>query len=652
MQQIRISDAIPDIPRRASPRGPVQSRLRRRAQLVYLVLVALGSMPLALHTLAGIGVPVMLQVLGLGIWFPGAGFLALGMGAWWMALLSFTLFVLLRVGWSLTGMLALPVAGWLLPALIAAVMAAGDAVSADVMWIPLVALAIAATSWLREAHTRRWRHARAEQRRGFLPQALRELEQVSVAEPDPVSRELTPEALAAARHVFDLALQPVGQFEGFSRRDNFQLAALRYQLNYISYGLAMMQCHYTPNFHGYLSQAQRYAIESLTRPEVCGYWKWESRGSFRLDVNPAGRDNVMLTGWSLVGITAYAANTGDTRYQQPGSLVFKPFYGDGKTFPHDSGSFIHSLLSNWRSAPYTMYPCEPYWTFPLCNAFGMCGVIPFDRQHGTQHMTEHFDTMLTRFDQEFLFEDGDMVPMRSDLTGLDFATRTLPPQFGMLSQLSVAIYFNALHAGHARRAYAITRHESLHLQDGHLQLGIPHNLMVDVGDYSINPCLNLALVALAAREQGDEQIAEAALREAEVARPRRDGAALALDDVSCATNVMLATARWARRNDWRHLINRGPQTDALKGPLLTDCRYPDVLVARAFSDGRNLELVLYNGADAGLQSLAIERLQPGAEYHRSDSSEILRADSNGRAVVQLHLDGRTALTLEPMGGQR
>ena len=648
MPQIEITDTIPDIPHRAAPRGPVQSRLRRRAFGVYLLLVSVGTLPFAMQAIGGFAVPVALQVFGLGLWFPGAGFLALGAHGWWMALLAFSLFILLRVGWSLTGMLALPVMGWLLPALVAALMADG-AVSSFAQWIPLVALGIGVLGAVREAWNRRWRMARAERRRAFLPEALRQLDLVSVAEPDPLQRELTAEALAAARYVFDLALQPVGQFEGFSRRDNFQLAALRYQLNYISYGLAMMQCHYTPNFHGYLSQAQRYAIESLTRPEVCGYWKWESRGSFRLNVDPAGRDNVMLTGWSLVGITAYAANTGDTRYEKPGSLVFQPFYRGGKTFPHDSGSFIRSLLTNWRQAPYTMYPCEPHWTFPLCNAFGICGVIPYDRQHGSGYMQEHFDTMLTRFEQEFLFEDGDMVPLRSDLTGLDFAIRTLPPQFGMLSQLSVAIYFNALHAGHAKRAYAIARHESLRLEDGHLQLGIPHNLMVDVGDYSINPCLNLALVALAAQEQGDEQIAEAALREADAARPRRDGAALALDKVSCATNVMLATARWVRRNDWRNLINRGPQPAALHGPLLTDCRYPDVLVARAISDGRNLELVLHNGADPGLQLITIERLQPGAEYRRSDSDASFHADSSGRAVLEIHLDGRTALTLEPAG---
>lgn len=647
MSSIQISEVIPEISQRASPLGPVQSRLRRRAQVVYLLLVLLGSLPLGLHQ-AGVDVPAFLQVLGLGVWFPGAGFLALGWGAWWMALLAFALFVVLRIGWSLTGMLGLPVIGWVMPALLAAFMVDG-AVSPAAYGIPLVALGIGTVSFLRERWNLRWRRARAAERRAFMPEALRELEAVSVPEPDPLTRELTPEALEGARYLFDLALQPVGQFEGFSRRDNFQLAALRYQLNYISYGLAMMQCHYTPNFHGYLNQAQRFAIESLTRPEVCGYWRWESRGSFRMDVDPAGRDNVMLTGWSLVGITAYAANTGDLRYEAEGSLVFAPSGDNGKTFPHSANSFIDSLLTNWRSAPYTMYPCEPYWTFPLCNAFGMCGVLPYDRQHGTQHMNEHFDTMIQRFDEEFLFQDGDMVPMRNDLTGLDFAIRALPPQLGILSQLSVAIYFNALHAGHARRAYAIARHEALQVEGGRLKIDMPLNLMVDVGDYSINPCLHMALVALAAQEQGDEHMAELALKEAEAARPRKPGAARALEDVSCATNVMLATARWAKRNDWRHLINRGPEPAALKGPLLAECRYPDVLVARAISDGSNLELVLYNGAGAGPQMLTIERLAPNAHYRRSDTGGTFAADAEGRAVLTVQVDGRTEVTLEPAG---
>src|SRR5690606_36028459 len=119
---------------------------------------------------------------------------------------------------------------------------------------------------------------------------------------------------------------------------------------YINYGLSMLQAQYTPNFHGYLSQAQRYGIESLTRPEVCGYWKYESLwGNLRWNPDPIGtKDNIMLTGWSLIALATYSANTGDTRYRQPGALKFKPFKYFSKTYAHDEHSFVKALTWNWE----------------------------------------------------------------------------------------------------------------------------------------------------------------------------------------------------------------------------------------------------------------------------------------------------------------
>ena len=49
----------------------------------------------------------------------------------------------------------------------------------------------------------------------------------------------TADEVAASRYLFDRTLQPVGQLEGFTRLDNIQLAALRYQLNYLGWGLAL-----------------------------------------------------------------------------------------------------------------------------------------------------------------------------------------------------------------------------------------------------------------------------------------------------------------------------------------------------------------------------------------------------------------------------
>lgn len=626
--------------------GPVQARLRRRAITVYLVLAVGGWLPTLLAAQGVLAVPPSVQAFGLGLLFPGGGLLALG-GPWSLAwaVLAYALFFVLRLGWSLTGMLLLPLLGWLGPAVLAALVA--DGIAPHAAWsVPLVAALIGANAWRADRAFRARARARGERRAAALPDALAALDVARVPVPRPETRELTPEALAGARYLFDRALQPVGQLEGFSRYDNFQLCALRYQLNYISYGLAMMQCHYTPNFHGYLNEAQRFAIDSLALPEVCGYWKWESWfGGFRASPDPVGRDNVMLTGWSLPPITVYAANTGDLRYQQPGALSMRPFRSLDVAYPHDANSFVASLDMNWSSAPYAMYPCEPHWSFPICNAFGMCGVVPYDRVNGTGVAAKHFGNLLEKLEDEFLMADGDAAPVRNDLTGMDFVIQLAPASVGMLNELAMATFMTPLQPGLARRAYAIARQECFRLDGEGFRLRFPWQMMVDVGNYSLNPGLALATVAMAAREQGDDGVAEAALREADKLLTRADGPALSYRESSCSANVMLATARWMRRDDWRRLVNEGPDLAALRGPLLTGCRYPDVLVARAMSDGEGLDLVLYNGGAAGVQSLGFERLKPGESYRALPTGETLRADAAGRATMDVRIDGRTVLRL-------
>lgn len=645
---ISADELIPTIPESQPAFGPVQARLRRRTLLIYSIVAITGALPTLLSATGIHAFSPAWQAFGLGLWFPGAGFIAAG--GWFILLapLAYLLFWVMRVMWSFTGMMALPIAAWLGAAAIAATMTEGTISSWALPVVALCAAAIGAWGLRSEHRFHARRRQRAQARRQYLDAAVFTLDTVSRPEPDPAARELSAEDLAAARYLFDRALQPVGKFEGFSRYDNFQLCALRYQLNYISYGLGLMQCHYTPNFHGYLNAAQRYAIESLALPEVCGYWKWESWfGAFSPSANPVGKDNVMLTGWSLIGISTYGANTGDLRYQQPGVLPFRPFRHFDRVYPHDAGTFVESLATNWEAAPYALYPCEPYWSFPICNALGMCGVIPYDRSNGTAHMERHRATLLQQFESEFLLEDGDVAVVRSDLTGLDFVVRAMPSSAGFLNQLSMAAYFNAIHPGHARRAYALARHESIRLENGELSLKLPWKAFLDVGNYSRSPGLALATLALAAREQGDDAVAEAALRRVDELVGREPGESISYRKASCAANVMLATARWARRNDWKRMIVDGPAQAALRGPLLAGCRYPDVLVARAISDGEVLDLVLYNGAASGKHLLNVERLKPMGEYIVLPTGERLQSDAQGCAAFSVFLDGRTPIRLVP-----
>lgn len=94
-------------------------------------------------------------------------------------------------------------------------------------------------------------------------------------------------------------------------------------------------------------------------------------------------------------------------------------------------------------------------------------------------------------------------------------------------------------------------------------------------------------------------------------------------------------------------MTKGPEPNALKGPLLEQAPFPQVLVAKAYSvDGLGLDLVLYNGADPEVFELGFERLQPGGTYHLSTGGRVT-ANKDGKASLSLRVDGRTQVILSP-----
>ena len=84
------------------------------------------------------------------------------------------------------------------------------------------------------------------------------------------------------------------------------------------------------------------------------------------------------------------------------------------------------------------------------------------------------------------------------------------------------------------------------------------------------------------------------------------------------------------------------------GPILAEVAYPDVLVARAVTDGVGLDLVLRPGNGGGRTTLAIERPIPGRSYRvRGGVTGTAQADADGRALVEVDLDDRLEVTLRP-----
>ena len=76
------------------------------------------------------------------------------------------------------------------------------------------------------------------------------------------------------RYLLDLSLQPIESF-GVLHIEQYLLSALRYQLNYTCYALALAQYNFTPAFTGYLTEAQANTIEKMRDKRVWGYWAHE-----------------------------------------------------------------------------------------------------------------------------------------------------------------------------------------------------------------------------------------------------------------------------------------------------------------------------------------------------------------------------------------
>jgi hypothetical protein len=73
------------------------------------------------------------------------------------------------------------------------------------------------------------------------------------------------------------------------------------------------------------------------------------------------------------------------------------------------------------------------------------------------------------------------------------------------------------------------------------------------------------------------------------------------------------------------------------------------LVAKARShNSYDLNLVLYPSAAAGRFEIGITRLQPNATYVVKEQNLSLSADGEGSMTLEIFVDGRTVVTIEPV----
>jgi hypothetical protein len=631
--------AFPEAPRlHPGRRGPVTAARQRRTAALYAAACGIGLLPVLVDA------SPTWQAAGLGLWLPGGGFLAVGGGTLLLFPLTLVLFGASLVAWFWAGALVAPVLVWG-----GAALAAGALVG-DAVWSPAIfgvpALSLATLAWLRVRGARR-RAVRRETfaaRVAFLPGSLAEVQERASARPAADARELGREELEAVRYVLDRALQPAERWDGFDVIDQFQPAALRYQLNHLGFALGLVQCHYAPSFGGYLGQAQRNLVERYLRRRVWGYWVFEScwgHLNFR-DFDPVARDNIMLTGWFGMHVGQYMLASGDRRYAEPGSLTFR--LNARTAYEHDFHSVVASVAKGFATSQFCLFPCEPNWIYPICNHYGMAALACHDALFGTKWVEEHLPRWLEKLDTEFTDESGSIVGLRSKHTGFE---APFPA-----SEAGFSWFANCFAPERARCLWAVARHElraALEERAEGARLRLP-GAGLDPGSYRRGHVFDLAAILLGAREFGDDEIADAALRALdEEGGLATDGGVRRYGRGSNLANALAVEGRVARTGDFRASLVEGPPAGTGTGPLLAEARYPDVLVARAFSHGDDLELTLYPGGAPGRHTLGLERLRPNGRYAvEGASAGELSADAAGRARLEVSLEGRAAVRVAPL----
>jgi len=616
----------------AYKRSNVLSRTLRAQLSTLLSIHLVVAVGLATASTARTGVGL---AFGLGLMVPGAGFAAPMLVsetvqpiALLLGLAAFTVFVAALLLWFATGNILAPPLAWLGAAVIAAwhvgdahvtVRALGQAMIFGIAAItPSLLLAAVAFAW--------GGPRRATASTNVVTNPIVAAPRVG---------ELDLPTLQLQRLLLDRALQPVEAFEGFEWRDQFQTAAVRYQLNFTSYALSLSHAHQLPAFSGYMVEAQRRLLAKQSDQRMWRYWALESSwGHLCRAADPVPRDNIMYTGFVAAQIALAEAAGGRTiasdghylRLEAPG----------GRVFNYEQSDLIGILAGQYRRAPWGLLACEPHWIYPLCNLITAAALRSSDARAGTSDWEDMAATFRSGLLREFTTPDGSLVPFRSSLTGL-----AMPAAGGIVMQAFPCLFLNALLPDLAEEHWARVRAKLA------TQRWTRAFWPIDVGNYGFSRASSLAASAAAAVEMGDGENAEAML-----AMLNRECPAILADGVrhrpraSLWAHALELAARCDHRDGLADLVaypGRGV------GLHLAHAPYPDVLVARAVVKNGRLELVLYPGRTDGDRTLTLAGLRPGRHYRVDGPSAcFLRADEHGSAELAVMIAGRTALSVVPV----
>ncbi len=625
--------------------GPITRRLLIRTGVMLLGIFAIGA-----ALVFGSDDPAW-RAAGTSLIFPGGGFLYLSMPLLFLATIVAMGFAVL-LWWGLSAFFLVPLV-WFGSVLTSALLADGPRLWLEpgTTWdwaVPVLlasTVALLSAAMIRSVALHREKVAAIPEMNDYLQSTEEPKPAATTLEPNDMDRELL-------GWMYELALQPPDQFEGFDWGEQFHGGTcLRYQLAFLGESLAAYAANALPNHQQVIEPALAALIERMTDQRVWKYWQLENfLATGSLDPDPIANDNVMLTGFYQSQISLYEAATGSHRFDEPGSLKF--VWKDGRVFAYDHGSISRAIVDNLKRSNLGLYSCEPTWVFTICNTQAAQGLVGYDRIHGTDYWSQVSERFRRGLTEEMMTADGAFRHIRTNVFGFSFNDGDGSGE-----------YFTSGSHGFEDIAPDLARRGRIFGLRG-----VRERMAALESKIDADGCLDLALtpkreratyiesslgewtgIIGAARSVGNERVAEAASRSME----RDCGTGARFPDRPLQAGVQTIAVslwpRWGRPLSLGQLNLRGyvpPQ-----GPILERVPWPDVIVTKARSnDGAGLDLVVepYRSSDGQPCGLTFRALVPGTDYRLSGSGvdHTLRADVNGRATTTLPITARLDLRLE------
>ncbi len=618
------------LPGKASLHGPAtRSRINKTLGL-WTLFIVVGAV-------LALGFPRSgLDAFGLGLVAPGAGFLLHG-GMHGHGLLHIMLFML-SMGffamavfmWFATGNILLAPLVWFLTACSAGLMQGPAEWPVLRVAVPVLALAgvafIFAGMYVRGITAKRARDATNAKLRVAVFQPVREENTQKCA--------LSLEDAARVRFLFDRALQPVNFFEGFEWLDQFQTAAVRYQINFCAYALATIQARYAPALAGPFNEAQLRLNAKLSDHRIWSYWRLENIwGNLDVNPDPCRRENIMYTGFGALQMAmAQAASPLSASGVEYGLQLRDR---SGRNFAYSFADLVRITADHMAASPFGLIACEPNWIYPICNTIGASSIRAYDTQFDLRRWENLMPHFRTGLEAEFIDATGRFVSCRSARTGFGF-----PMVGGIMPQAMPCFFLNAIMPDVALRQWLLVRERIWHAGKLDRKAFWP----VDTGNYRFSRAAAYAATALAANEMGDCEIAVSCLDALDEECP-----AVTVDGVthrpaaSVWAHAVEICARAGQRNEFSKLIGLAKPKE---GPYIKSLTYPEAICLSARRDNNNLTAVIAPQSPGQELDVAFGGLKPGKNYRLAGHSHAaFTASAQGEWLLSIRAQPQHELKL-------